>query len=85
MKDARFRGPQGPYARAANALCRDTAVSAVVMGHTHAARIDVVEHGVSLNTGTCSGGRREMISLDLDRGVGVLSRGFERVPISLLK
>ncbi len=85
IKDARFRGAQGPYARAADALCSETGVAAVVMGHTHAARVDVVQHGLSLNTGTCSGGRREMISLDLDSGVGTLTRGFERVPISLLK
>lgn len=85
IKDVRFRGPQGPYAQAANALCRDEDVCAVVMGHTHAARVDVVEHGLSLNTGTCSGGRREWVSLDLGSGTGTLTRGFERVPISLLK
>ncbi len=85
IKDARFRGPRGPYAQAADALCRDADVCAVVMGHTHAARVDAVEHGLSLNTGTCSGGRRELISLDLETGTGTLTRGFERVPISLLK
>ncbi len=85
IKDARFRGALGPYARAANTLCRDERLSAVVMGHTHAARVDPVEHGLSLNTGTCSGGRREMVSLDLEAGTGTLTRGFERVPISLLK
>lgn len=85
IKDARFRGAQGPYAQAANALCTDADVCAVVMGHTHAARVDVVERGLSLNTGTCSGGRREMISLDLEAGTGTLTRGFERVSISLLK
>ncbi|MGH1348223.1 MAG: metallophosphoesterase family protein [Nannocystales bacterium] len=85
IKDARFRGVEGPYAQAANALCRDVGVSAVVMGHTHAARVDHVEHGVSLNTGTCSGGRFEMLSLDLAAGSGILTRGFERVPISFLK
>lgn len=85
IKDARFRGAHGPYAQAANALCRDADVRAVVMGHTHAARVDIVEHGLSLNTGTCSGGRRELVSLDLASGTGTLIRGFERVPISLLK
>jgi len=85
LKDARFRGPSGPYARAADRLCREHDVAAVVMGHTHAARVDAVPHGLSLNTGTCSGGRREYVSLDLARGEGWLVRGFERVPVSLLK
>lgn len=85
IKDARFRGASGPYASAADALCRDEDVAAVVMGHTHAARLDRVAHGVSLNTGTCSCGRREYVSLDLDRGEGTLVRGFERIRVSLLK
>lgn len=85
IKDLRFRGAQGPYARAADALCRDAGVQAVVMGHTHSARLDRVTHGVSLNTGSCSLGRRQYVSLDLQRGTGVLVRGFERVPVSLLK
>ncbi|MBV1856844.1 MAG: metallophosphoesterase family protein [Nannocystaceae bacterium] len=85
IKDARFRGAMGPYARAAERLCREENLSAVVMGHTHAARVDAVEHGVSLNTGTCSGGRHDVLSLDLETGQGTLRRGFERIPVSLLK
>lgn len=85
IKDVRFRGPAGPYATAADALCREAGVHAVVMGHTHAARLDPMPHGVSLNTGTCSGGRTEYVSLDLDRGAGWLVRGFERVAVTLLK
>ncbi len=85
IKDVRFRGPAGPYASAADALCRQSGVRAVVMGHTHAARVDVMPHGLSLNTGSCSCGRREYVSLDLARGVGWLVRGFERISVSLLK
>ncbi len=85
IKDVRFRGPRGPYASAADMLCRDTRVHAVVMGHTHAARVDRVAHGLSLNTGSCSLGRRQYVSLDLERGTGVLVRDFERVSVSLLK
>ena len=85
IKDVRFRGPRGPYATAADMLCRDAGVQAVVMGHTHAARLDRVEHGLSLNTGSCSLGRHQYVSLDLARGTGVLVRGFERVAVSLLK
>lgn len=85
IKDARFRGPKGPYASAADMLCREEAVQAVVMGHTHAARVDPIPHGLSLNTGSCSLGRRQYVSLDLTRGDGVLVRGFERIPVSLLK
>ncbi len=83
IKDGRFRGPDGPYARAADVACRALGVAAVVMGHTHAARVDRVEHGVSLNTGTCSCGRREFVSLDTARAQAVLVRGFERVRVSL--
>lgn len=85
IKDVRFRGPGGPYARAADTLCREESVQAVVMGHTHCARVDVMPSGVSLNTGSCSVGRRQFVSLDLERGRGVLVRGFERIPVSLLK
>lgn len=85
IKDARFRGAGGPYASAADRLCRDEQVSAVVMGHTHAARVDRTPHGVSLNTGTCSTGRLEFASLDLDRGTVVVTRGVERIHVSLLK
>jgi len=85
IKDQRFRGPSGPYARAAQQLCAEDGVQAVVMGHTHAARMDALPDGVSLNTGTCSCGRREYVSLDLERGEGVLVRGFERIPVVLLK
>ncbi len=83
IKDVRFRGRQGPYAAAANVACRDLGVSAVVMGHTHAARVDTLEHGLSLNTGTCSCGRREFVSIDTARKQAVLVRGFERVRVRL--
>ncbi|MEM6296905.1 MAG: metallophosphoesterase [Myxococcota bacterium] len=64
IKDRRFRGPHGPYARAADRLCETHDVAAVVMGHTHAARLDETTHGVSVNTGTCSCARFEWVCVD---------------------
>ena len=75
VKDRRFRGVQGPYARAANALCEEEAAQIVVMGHTHAARADRIDRGWSLNTGTCSGGRFQCVSLDLSAKTAHVRRG----------
>ncbi|MBC8072169.1 MAG: hypothetical protein IAG13_27865 [Deltaproteobacteria bacterium] len=36
----------------------------VVLGHTHAAEIHDRDGVVYANTGTCSGGRRECVSID---------------------
>lgn len=69
IKDRRFRGPHGPYARGAEALVREHAVPIVVMGHTHCPGITPLrERGVMVNTGTCSGGRTMWVSIDTDRG-----------------
>lgn len=69
IKDRRFRGPHGPYARGAEALAREHAVPIVVMGHTHCPGITPLrERGVMVNTGTCSGGRTMWVSIDTDRG-----------------
>lgn len=83
LKDQRFRGPKGPYAQAANVLCQRARVSAVVMGHTHAARADRVEHGWSLNTGTCSTGRLEYVSIDTARGCATCVIGDRKTAVDL--
>jgi predicted phosphodiesterase len=64
IKDRRFRGPQGPYARGAARLARDHEARVVVMGHTHCARIDALAESLVVNTGSCSGGRSSWVSLD---------------------
>ncbi|MCH9685991.1 MAG: metallophosphoesterase family protein [Deltaproteobacteria bacterium] len=68
IKERRFRGPQGPYARGAETLARQHDASIVVMGHTHVAGITPIEPGVMVNTGTCSGGRTMWVSIDTDTG-----------------
>jgi predicted phosphodiesterase len=64
IKDQRFRGPQGPYALGASTLARDHDARVVVMGHTHCARIDPIDAGLAVNTGSCSRGRLSWISVD---------------------
>lgn len=68
IKDRRFRGPQGPYARGAMALVHEHAAPIVVMGHTHCPGITPLDHGVMVNTGTCSGGRTMWVGIDTERG-----------------
>lgn len=69
IKDRRFRGPHGPYARGAQALVREHAAPIVVMGHTHCPGITPLPpHGVMVNTGTCSGGRTMWVGIDTERG-----------------
>jgi predicted phosphodiesterase len=68
IKDRRFRGPHGPYARAAQALVHEHATPIVVMGHTHCPGITPLAHGVMVNTGTCSGGRTMWVGIDTERG-----------------
>lgn len=78
IKDRRFRGPAGPYARGAQALVHEHAVAIVVMGHTHCPGITPLSHGVMVNTGTCSGGRTMWVSIDGERGTIEVHAG-ERV------
>lgn len=68
IKHERFGGPQGPYARGAQALMGEHDVRIVVMGHTHVAGITPLGSGVMLNTGTCSGGRTMWVSIDTEQG-----------------
>ena len=78
IKDRRFRGPAGPYARGAAALVREHAAPIVVMGHTHCPGITPLPDGVMVNTGTCSGGRTMWVSIDGERGTIAVHEG-ERV------
>jgi predicted phosphodiesterase len=68
IKDRRFRGPTGPYARGAEGLVHEHAAPIVVMGHTHCPGITELRHGVMVNTGTCSGGRTMWVGIDSERG-----------------
>lgn len=68
LKDRRFRGPHGPYARGAARLVHEHDAPIVVMGHTHCASITPLEAGVMVNTGTCSQGRTMWASIDTERG-----------------
>jgi UDP-2,3-diacylglucosamine pyrophosphatase LpxH len=68
IKDRRFRGPQGPYARGAQGLVHEHAAPIVVMGHTHCPGITPLAHGVMVNTGTCSAGRTMWVGIDTERG-----------------
>jgi len=64
IKQDRFRGPAGPYARAARTLLREHRADIVVMGHTHVAdRVELPE-GLMVNTGSCSRGKRMYVSID---------------------
>jgi UDP-2,3-diacylglucosamine pyrophosphatase LpxH len=64
IKHARFGGPDGPYARGAAELGVRERAAVVVMGHTHAAELHDLGDVLYANTGTCSGGRRECVSID---------------------
>jgi UDP-2,3-diacylglucosamine pyrophosphatase LpxH len=67
IKDQRFRGPGGPYGRAAAALMRQHRANAVVMGHTHVPDRITLSDGIYANTGSCSVGRRMFVSIDTVR------------------
>lgn len=68
IKHGRFGGPEGPYARGAGRLARDAGAAIVVLGHTHVAELFTIGTVVYANAGTCSGGRREYVSIDLAQG-----------------
>ena len=65
VKHRRFGGLDGPYVTAARKLLRAHSADVVVMGHTHVPwRLEVPE-GVVLGCGTCSGGRRMYVTIDM--------------------
>ncbi|MCB9744572.1 MAG: metallophosphoesterase family protein [Alphaproteobacteria bacterium] len=68
IKARRYQTPEGPYARGAEALMAETGASLVVMGHTHVRVVLELAGGRLANTGTCSRGRREGLSVDTETG-----------------
>jgi UDP-2,3-diacylglucosamine pyrophosphatase LpxH len=64
IKHERFRGPDGPYARAAASLLEEEEADAVIMGHTHVPDRIELANGVFANTGSCSVGQRMHVSID---------------------
>jgi UDP-2,3-diacylglucosamine pyrophosphatase LpxH len=64
IKHGRFGHAAGPYAAAAAALMRERGLDFVVMGHTHVAHRHDLPQGTVVNTGTCSGGRFTVVTLD---------------------
>lgn len=72
VKDRRFRGPGGPYARAASRLARTHGTPIVVMGHTHVPSVTPIREGLAINTGTCSHGRRMWASIDTEAGTATV-------------
>jgi len=64
IKHRRFGHIDGPYARAARGLLREHAADLVVMGHTHVAHLHALPEGRLVNTGSCSRGRREHVTID---------------------
>lgn len=72
VKDRRFRGAHGPYARAAGRLAREHGTPIVVMGHTHVPSLTRIPEGIAVNTGTCSDGRRMWASIDTEAGTATI-------------
>jgi predicted phosphodiesterase len=68
IKHRRFGGDAGPYARGADALASHENLAVVVLGHTHAAELHRTTTAVYANSGTCSDGRRECVSIDTAAG-----------------
>lgn len=64
IKHRRFGHAEGPYAAAARRLMRERGLDFVVMGHTHVAHRHRLPEGTVVNTGTCSGGRFTVVTLD---------------------
>jgi len=64
IKHRRFGHAAGPYAAAARALMRERGADIVVMGHTHVAHAHHMSEGTVVNTGTCSGGRFTVVTID---------------------
>jgi predicted phosphodiesterase len=78
IKDRRFRGEHGPYVRAGRDLARTHDAQIVVMGHTHVASSTPVPEGIVLNTGSCSRGRNQGVSIDTATREVTLLRDDER-------
>ncbi len=72
IKQRRFGGKRGPYIGAAKQWLTEHEADVVVMGHTHVAgRVDLSE-GTVVNTGSCSRGVFEFVSIDTaERSVAV--------------
>lgn len=68
VKDRRFRGADGPYARGGLELARGHKAQFVVMGHTHCPRVDRLGDITLVNSGTCSDGRYCHVSIDTEAG-----------------
>lgn len=64
IKHRRFGHAEGPYARGARALMRERGVEFVVMGHTHVAHVHPLAEGTVVNTGSCTGGRATVVTID---------------------
>lgn len=77
IKDARFRGDEGPYAHGARRLLAEHDASIAVMGHTHVPGITALGTGAMVNTGTCSGGRTMWASIDTEQGTIEVHDGAE--------
>lgn len=78
IKHERFRGADGPYVQAGRELARRWGASVVVMGHTHVPTMERVPEGLVVNTGTCSGGRFEYVSIDTRARTVAQCRGRQR-------
>ncbi len=64
IKHRRFWGERGPYIRAARRWLTEHDADVVVMAHTHVAdRLDISE-GTVVNTGSCSRGAFDFVSID---------------------
>jgi hypothetical protein len=68
IKDRRFAGDDGPYARGARSVASAHRAEIVVMGHTHVPLLLTLPGVVLVNDGTCSGGTFMHASLDLAAG-----------------
>jgi len=68
VKARRLQTPSGPYAAGAEMLMCARDVQFVIFGHTHVPWRLQTPQGVLLNSGTCSGGRLMMASVDTETG-----------------
>ncbi len=72
IKARRFQRPNGPYAAAAGLLAREQRADVVVFGHTHVPCSHELPHCWWANPGSCSLGRRALVSVDLAAGTVVV-------------
>lgn len=79
IKGARFRGPDGPYARGALVEKDQHTANIVVFGHTHRPALLPLDGCVYANPGSASLGHRAHVSVDLAQGtVAVVVDGQTR-------